>query len=83
MNRQSGNEPNLTAYTGNPTLTGTLTEFDRWYPEQATDNLVYNKQGTLILGTNDAVTFRLVTDHTAGLGWVRLSFLMAVNGHHT
>lgn len=82
MNLTSGNVAPITAYAGNPTLTGTLIPFDFWYPEGATDNFSYNKEGTLILGKNDSVTFRFVTDHTSGVARIRVSFLMAEIGHH-
>lgn len=76
MNKTSGVTAPVTSYGNNPTLTGTLTEFDRWYPEQATDSFVYNKEGTLILGVNDSVTFRFITDHTSGLLRMRMSFYL-------
>lgn len=82
MNQTSGNVPSITAYGNNPTLTGTLTEFDRWHPEQGTDELVYRKEGTLILGTNDAITFRLVTNNTSGIARVRFSFFASEIEHH-
>lgn len=82
MNLTSGNVAPITAYDSNPTLTGTLTPFDYWYPEAATDNFSFNKQGTLVVGKNDSVTFRFITDHTSGLARVRLSFLMTEIGHH-
>jgi hypothetical protein len=76
MNRVSGNSAPLTAYSNNPTVTGTLTEFDRWYPTAVTDHVTYNKEGTMILGTNDSVTFQLVTDNTGGLARIRMSFFL-------
>lgn len=82
MNRISGDVLSLTAYTGNPTLGGTLTPFDYWHPEAVSDNFVFNKNGTLILGKNNAVTVRLVTDHTAGQARCRLSFYGYVKAHH-
>lgn len=82
MNRISGDVIALTAYTGNPTLTGTLTGFDYWHPEATTDNFVFNKNGTLILGQNDTLTVRLVTDHTAGQARLRLSFYGYIKAHH-
>jgi len=82
MNRTSGVVSNITAYTGNPTLTGTLTPFDYWHPEATTDNFVFNKNGTLVLGKNDTLTVRLVTDHTTGQARVRLSYYDYTEGHH-
>ena len=83
MNQTSGNEAPVTAYGNNPTLTTDtqpLVPFDYWYPDGVTGNFSFNKQGTLILGKNDTVTFRFVTDHTSGLAFIRLSFLSVDKG---
>jgi hypothetical protein len=82
MNRTSGVVSDITAYTGNPTITGTLVPFDYWHPETVTDNFVYNKNGTVILGKNDTMTVRLITDHTTGQARVRLSYYDYAEGHH-
>jgi hypothetical protein len=72
MNQTSGNVAALTAYDESPVLAGTFVQFDKWYA--ATDAmLVYSKQGSVILGLNDTLEIRLVTDHTAGNALVRVT----------
>lgn len=74
MNRKSANTPEATVYQGNPTLGGTFTSFDRVYPNDS--QVTYNKEGSLILGPSDSVTFKLITDHTSGEAYARMTFLM-------
>jgi hypothetical protein len=72
MNQASGNVASLTAYHESPTMAGTFTEFDRWYP--GSDSMqVYNKHGSMILGLNDTIEIRLVSDHTAGHAYARIT----------
>ena len=75
MNRNSGNAAAVIAYDNNPTLAGTFDEFDRFYPTDG-GQFSFNKEGSLILGANDTLEFRFVTDHTAGELYARLTFLM-------
>jgi hypothetical protein len=72
MNRTSGNVAALTCYDETPTMAGTFTQFDKWYPEGG-GMLTYSKQGSIILGLNDTMEIRLVTDHTAGNALVRVT----------
>jgi len=60
MNLSSGNEASLAAYKDNPAVTGTFTEFDRWYPTHSM--MTFNKHGSLILGLDDSIEVRLVTN---------------------
>lgn len=76
MNRTSGNEPSITAYDGLPTVTGTFTEIDRYYPDSDADQVTFNKAGSLILGKNDTLEIRLVTDNTSGTAYARVTFVM-------
>jgi hypothetical protein len=78
MNRTSGNVASLTAYNDSPTMAGTFTEIDAWYPDG--DNMhVFNKHGSLLLGFNDTFEIRLVTDHTAGLAYARITGMFLEN----
>jgi len=74
-NRRSGNAASVVAYDTNPTLAGTAVEFDRYYVD-GESQVSFNKEGAVILGTDDTLTFRLITDNTSGLGYARLTFLM-------
>ena len=75
MNRSSGNSADVIAYDSDPTLAGTAVEFERLY---VTDEgqPSYRKEGSIILGPNDTMSIKLVTDHTSGTGYCRLSFMM-------
>lgn len=63
-------------YGGNPTMTGTATEWDRWYPKASGDMHVWNKEGSLVVPAGQTLEMSLVTDHTAGTIMGRISFLM-------
>jgi hypothetical protein len=71
MNRDSGNVANLTCYHESPVMAGTFTEFDRWYPNGSM--MTYNKHGSIVLGYNDTLEIRLVSDHTAGHAYARVT----------
>jgi hypothetical protein len=68
MNRASGNAAEAVCYTNNPTLTGTFIESCRAYPD-ANGFLceAASAAGGLILGLNDTVEIRIVSDHTSGI----------------
>jgi hypothetical protein len=53
-------------------MAGTFTQFDKWYPG-ADQMMTYNKHGSLIIGFNDTLEIRLVTDHTAGNALARVT----------
>jgi hypothetical protein len=74
MNFTSGNIPDLKVYKESPTLTGTFTEFDAWYNNDSM--MVFNKHGSLIMGRNDSMEIRFVTDHTNGLVYARVTLMM-------
>lgn len=75
-NRTSGNTANVTAYDNTPTISGTFIELDRWYPDGDGAEQTYNKHGSIILGKNDTLSIRLVTDNTSGTGYCRITFAM-------
>lgn len=75
MNRGSGNVSSTTSYDTNPTLSGTFTEFDRLYVQNEGQES-FNKEGSLILGPNDSMSLKLVTDNTSGTGYARLTYMM-------
>jgi len=66
----------VTCYDNNPTMAGTFTELDRYYVKDEGDSIVYNKQGSIILGLNDTFEVRIVSDHTSGLAYARVTFIM-------
>lgn len=72
MNRTSGNLATLTCYDESAVMAGTFIQFDKWYPG-ADQMQTYNKHGSLILGFNDTLEIRLVTDHTAGNALARVT----------
>ena len=76
MNKTSGNVAEATAYDNSPTLSGTFVEADRFYPSSDGEEQTYNKEGSIILGKNDTFEIRLVTDHTSGTAYARVTFIM-------
>jgi len=74
MTAGSAQTPGATCYDTNPTLSGTLTEFDRHYPKAEGDMYSFNKEGAAIVKPGQSVTFQYVGDHTSGTVYVRLSF---------
>lgn len=75
MNRGTGNTADVLAYDTNPTLAGTFASFDRNYVSDE-DQQTYNKEGSVILDTNDSLIVRLVTDHTSGTAYGRITFML-------
>jgi hypothetical protein len=72
----SGNTPDITVYNNNPTLTGTATEFDRWYTKADGDMNTFNKEGSLIIPPNKTIEISYVGDRTGGSIYARISFIM-------
>jgi hypothetical protein len=80
MNFASGNVGDLECYKDGPTVTGTFQAFDEWYPNH--DMMTFNKQGSLILGLNDAIEIRLVTDNaTLQKAYCRVTIMLKKNGN--
>jgi hypothetical protein len=76
MNLTSGNVADLVAYKDSPTVTGTFTEFDRWYPDGG-GMQTYNKHGSLILGLDDTIEVRFTTDRPAlQVAWCRITIML-------
>ena len=72
MNQTSGNVAALTCYDETPVMAGTFTQFDKWYPG-ADQMMTYSKHGSIILGFEDTMEIRLVTDHSAGNALCRVT----------
>ena len=76
VNNGSGNLANVTVYGGNPTVTGTPVEIDRWYTKSDGDMNTFNKEGSVILQPGQSLEFAYVGDQTSGTMYSRVSFLM-------
>jgi hypothetical protein len=74
MNASSGNVASVVAYEDDPTVGGSFAEFDRYYPDKSME--VFNKHGSLILGFDDTVSWRLTTDQITGLAYARVTLMM-------
>ncbi|GAG41764.1 unnamed protein product, partial [marine sediment metagenome] len=74
-NFASANTAEVTAFTDNPSTSGTFTELDRYYTNDNTQER-FEKQGSIILGTNDALEVRFVGDNDSGAVYTRVTFLM-------
>jgi hypothetical protein len=87
MNRSSGKIASVTAYSsGDLAGAGTAVVLspaanaavsDRHYPEGNLKELVYRKEGSIILAQGKSITLSLVTDFTAGYAYGRIAFVMA------
>lgn len=73
MNLSSGNIANLSAYKNEPVISGAFTEFDRWYPDSLNTMMVFNKNGSLILGRGDTLEIRLITNQLSGFVYCRVT----------
>jgi hypothetical protein len=80
MNFASANVADATATDNNPTMSGTFTEIDRYYVQSEGDQITFNKEGAIVLGTGDSIEIRIVSDHTGGTGYARLSFIYESEG---
>ncbi len=78
MNRTSGKASGVTAYDNNPIVIGTFIEFDRWYPEANGVMMNFNKEGSILLGQNDTMEIRFVSDGSTSDGTVyaRITFFL-------
>jgi hypothetical protein len=76
VNIKSGITSGVTAFNGNPTLAGTAQEIDRWYTKANGDMNSFNKEGALILSPNQTIELSYVGDHSGGLIYTRVSFVV-------
>jgi hypothetical protein len=76
MNQASGKTAPVITTSNDPVMVGTFTEVDRWYVEGAGIENTYYKDGSIILGVGESMEIRCTTDHTAGIAYSRLSFIM-------
>ena len=72
----SARTANITVYSENPTLTGTATEIDRWYTKANGDMHTFSKEGSLIIPPGQSIEFSYVGDHSDGIIYSRVSFVM-------
>lgn len=66
----------VTCYQTNPTLSGTAVEIDRWYTKAEGDMNTFNKEGALILKPGQSLDLAYIGDHTSGIVYTRLSFIL-------
>jgi hypothetical protein len=81
MNQSSGKSAPVTSMDNNPTMTGTFTEVDRWYPETQGLENTYYKDGSIVMGVGESIEIRVTSDHTTGLAYARMSFIMEPSGN--
>ena len=74
VNFSSGNTADATCTDDNPTMAGTFTEIDRWYPEGEADWITYNKEAAVVLGKDDTLEIRITSTATSGEAYARISF---------
>lgn len=71
----STNLAEITSYSSNPTLAGTLVELDRNYPQDR-GVLTYNKEGSVIIKPQQTIEVGFNTNYSTGSFYSRISFLM-------
>lgn len=76
VNNGSGNEADIDSFQGDPVLTGTEEEIDRWYTKAEADMNSLNKEGAVVIPPNRTMELSYVGDQTSGIIYTRLSFLM-------
>ena len=74
VNFASGKTAEATCTDNNPTMAGTFVELDRYYIQSEADAVVYNKEGSIVLGKDDTLEIRIVSDNTSGTAYARVSF---------
>lgn len=80
VNFTSGHTADAVVYDNNPTVSGTFIEIDKWFVDIEGNQLIYNKEGSVILGQNDVFEVRVTSDHTSGVAIARVSFVFLANG---
>lgn len=60
-------------YNNDPTLAGIAEELDRWYVEAQAKELVYVKEGSIIITPGQALAIKFTTDN-AGITKTRISY---------
>lgn len=76
MNVGSSNVSNVICYEGTPTLTGTAVPIDKWYIKADGDMNSFNKEGALILQPGQTLDLAYTGDHTSGIIYTRVSFIL-------
>lgn len=70
----------VVAHSATPTLTGTLTAFDKEYAKGEGEMRSYGKEGALVILPGESITVQFVGDHTSGTVYSRISFFMSPKG---
>ena len=76
MNFGSGNTAVGSFYENGPTLSGTATEFERWYPSAEGVVNTFNKEGSIVIPPGKALTIKYTSDQAAGTAYARVSFFV-------
>lgn len=76
QNRASGNTANVSVTNNGPTMTGTFISDNKIFPTSSSAILRKTGRDGTILGLNDTMEIRLVTDNTSGLATVHTTFIM-------
>lgn len=84
VNMSSGSSTiaSVSCYQGNPTLSGSLTVADRWYPKAEGDMHMWDKQGSTLILPGATLAIQYTGDHTSGKVISRVSFAeVAIDGY--
>lgn len=77
VNMSSGSSVQSTAqcFQGDPTLSGSLTAADRWYPKSEGDMHSWTKDGSTLVLPGSTLALQYTGDHTSGTVMARVSFV--------
>jgi len=66
QNRTVGKVASIDLYDNAPTLAGTFLQTQKWFPSAEAERYTFEERDSLILGLNDTLEMRIVSDHTSG-----------------
>lgn len=76
QNRTIGKVASATLYDNAPTLAGTFLQTQKWFPSAEAERYTFEERDSLILGLNDTLEMRVVSDHTSGTALSHCTFMM-------
>lgn len=76
QNRTIGKVASVDLYDNAPTLTGTFLQTQKWFPSAEAERYMFEERDGMILGLNDTLEMRIVSDHTSGTALSHCTFMM-------
>ena len=76
QNRTVGKVASVDLYEGAPTMAGTFLETQKWFPDAEASRYTFEERDGLILGLNDTLEMRVISDNTSGTCLSHCTFMM-------